>query len=203
MRTADATSANPESILVDLAVKQLFDQHFGGHLWTEVLFSPSADEPGLLAVYQNFYAAMARARLTGDASGPYPGMGTVHNGSTGSPTQLMLDMEIRKSQHALRTEISVNEDTVPYEEIVKRATDKDHFLHSDHTLSHWRELWNCDLLPLTVPAAAGDVSKEKAILDKCEERWRTNLERWEPPDMDEDRMKALQQVLKKAEAELL
>ncbi len=203
MRTADTTAVNPESIMIDLAVKQLFDECFGGHLWTEVLFSPSAAEPGLLAVYQNFYGAAARALLTGDPTAPYPGMGTLHNGSTGSPTQFMLDMEIRKSQFFVKNEIPVSDDTMPYDEMVERMRNKDHFLESDHTLSHWRELWNSDLLPLTVPASAGDVGTEKRILDKCDEMWRANVEKWEPPEIDDDKMKALQGLLKRAEQELL
>ena len=32
----------------------------------------------------------------------YPGMGTLANGGMGSPTQFMLDMEIRKSQFAMQ-----------------------------------------------------------------------------------------------------
>jgi len=203
MRTADTTAVNPESITVDLAVKQLFDECFGGHLWTEVLFSPSASEPGLLPVYQNWYGAASRAFLTGDPSAPYPGMGTLHNGSTGSPTQFMLDMEIRKSQFFVKKHIVTNDETVPYAEMVERINNNQHFLQSDHTMAHWRELWNSDLLPLTVPAAAGDVGKEQAILDKCENMWRANVATWEPPDIDDDKMKALNGVLKRAEQELM
>ena len=203
MRTADVTSANPEAIMIDLAVKQLFDECFGGHLWTEVFFSPSASEPGMLAVYQNFYAVGIRALLTGDATAPYPGMGTLHNGAVGSPTQFMLDMEIRKSQWAVRTGFEVNDDTVPYEEIVQRSNDGSDFLRSDHTLDRWRSLWNSDVLPLTVPSTSTDMNKEKGILDKCDEKWRANVEAWEPPAVDEDKMKALEGVLARAEKELL
>ncbi len=203
MRTADTTAANPESIIVDLAVKQLFDECFGGHLWTEVFFSPSAREPGLLATYQNFYGAAGRASLTGDAKTPYPGMGTLHNGALGSPTQFMLDMEIRKSQFFMKDEIAVNEDTVPYAEMVRRAAAKQPFLDTDHTLTHFRELWNSDLLPLTVPATAGGIGQEQKMLDRCEERWRANVEKWVPPEIDEDKLKALTKLQERAEKEFL
>ena len=203
MRTADTTAVNPESIIVDLAVKQLFDECLGGHLWTEVMFSPSASEPGLLPLYQNWYGSSSRAFLTGDPSAPYPGMGTLHNGSTGSPTQFMLDMEIRKSQFFVKKEIVADEETVPYEEMVERINSNEHFLQSDHTMAHWRELWNSELLPLTVPATAGDVGKENAILDRCEDMWRANVASWEPPAIDDDKMKALNEVLKRAEQELV
>ncbi len=203
MRTADTTAANPESIIVDLGVKQLFDECFGGHLWTEVFFSPSASEPGLLAVYQNFYGAAGCGFLTGDASTPYAGMGTLHNGSVGSPTQFMLDMEIRKSQFFMKNEIAVNDDTMPYEEMVQRAANKEPFLDSEHTFAHFRELWSSDLLPLTVPATAGGIGQEKKILDRCEEMWRANVEKWEPPEVDEDKMKALAELQERADKEFL
>lgn len=203
MRTADAASANPESITVDLAVKQLFDECFGGHLWTEVFFSPSASQPGLLAVYQNFYATMARARLTGDVSAPYPGMGTLHNGALGSPTQLMLDMEIRKSQFHVKNDIIVNGETLPYDEMVERAVSGKNFLQSDHTLDHWKELWNSSLLPLTVPANQGERGRENTILAECDEKWRANVEAWEAPEIDEAKMRELEEVLARAEKEFL
>jgi len=203
MKTADTTAANPESIIVDLAVKQLFDECFGGHLWTEVFFSPSVSEPGLLAVYQNFYGAAGRGVLTGDANTPYAGMGTLHNGAVGSPTQFMLDMEIRKSQFFMKDEIAVNADTMPYEEMVQRAANKEPFLDSEHTFAHFRELWNSDLLPLTVPATAGGIGQEKKMLDRCEEMWRANVEKWEPPEVDEDKMKALAELQERADREFL
>ncbi|MFP3904751.1 MAG: trimethylamine methyltransferase family protein, partial [Armatimonadota bacterium] len=203
MKTADTTSANPESILLDLAVKELFDECFGGHLWTEVFFSPAATEPGMLAVHQNYYAAMARAHITGDVTCPYPGMGTLDNGAVGSPTQFMLDMDIRKSQwHFARQTLETNEETVPFEQMLERARNKEHFLNSDHTMQHFRELWNSDILPLSVGSSSG-VNHEAAILDECEDRWRANLEAWEPPEIDDDTMQALQGVLNRAEQEFL
>lgn len=203
MRTADTTSANPESILVDLAVRELFDECFGGHLWTEVFFSPSATEPGLMAVHQNYYAAMARAQITGDITVPYPGMGTLDNGAVGSPTQFMLDMQIRKAQwHLSRQSVQVTEETVPFEDMLKRARERDHFLGTEHTMDHFRELYNSDVLPISV-GNMDAMNHESGILDECEDRWRANVEDWQPPVVDDDTMKALEDVLKRAKDELL
>jgi len=202
MRTADAASGGPENAMVIVGVRKLFEDHFGGHLWSEVYFSPSTNRPGLQAVYQNFFAAAAYARLTGDLAIPYPGMGTLDNGGVGSPTQLMLDLEIRKSQFALREQIEVSEETLRYEEVCQRIASGETFLTSDHTLDHFRSLWRSDLFPLTVPEAMSPGGDEKRILDLCEERWRANVERWTPPDLPADRLRALEGLLERAKAEL-
>ena len=201
MRTADAASAGPENVMVILGVKQLFDDHFGGHLWSEVYFSPSANRPGLQAVYQNFYAATCYARLCGNPDIPYPGMGTLDNGGVGSPAQFMLDMEIRKSQHALKEQLEVSEKTLVFDEIVERIDTGESFLTSDHTLDHFRDLWVSELFPLSLPEIA-DTGDEERILNLCEERWRANVARYEPPDFPEDTRRALEGVLDRASKEL-
>ena len=203
MRTANASSAGPETVMVDLAVKKLFDDCLGGHLWTEVFLSPSASHPGLQAVYENFYAASAYARLSGSSFVPYPGMGTLANGGTGSPTQFMLDMEIRKSQFQVQDQIPVTEDTLAFEQICEAISQGDSFLASEHTVSHFRELWRSELFPPTQPAPQDSGGDEKRILDECEQRWRANVARWEPPQWPADTTRALEDVLKRAEQELL
>ncbi len=202
MRTADAASAGPENIVVTMGVKRLFEEHFGGHLWTETYFSPSTNRPGLQAVYQNFDAAAGRARLSGDPDLPYPGMGTLDNGGVGSPTQLMLDLEIRRGQWALKDEVEVSDDTLIFAEICERVEGGETFLTSEHTLDHFRELWTSELFPLSMPetGAAGD---EARVLDMCEDRWRANVERWEPPELPEDTLRELNAVLADASDELL
>ena len=46
---------------------------------------------------------------------------------------------------------------------------------------------------------AGD---EKRILASCEERWRANVESYEPPDLPGDRLRDLQKLLDRASQEL-
>jgi len=203
MQTADAASAGPENVAVIVGVKKLFDDHFGGHLWAETYFSPSTNRPGLQAVYQNFFAGSAVARLTGDPDIPYPGMGTLDNGGVGSPAQFMLDMEIRKSQYAVQEEIEVSDGTLVFGDMCERVESGETFLISDHTLAHFRDIWSSELFPLTVPEAAGEGGDEKRVLDLCEDQWRANVAAWEPPDVDEDKMRQLERLEQEASAELL
>ena len=203
MRTADTASAGPENVAVVVGVKQLFEEQFGGHLWAETYFSPSTNHPGLQAVYQNFFAGAAFGRLTGNPDIPYPGMGTLDNGGVGSPTQLMLDMEIRKSQHAVEPEVDTSDEALVFDEICERVNAGETFLTSDHTLAHFRSLWGSELFPLTVPEAMAETGDEQRILAQCEEHWRANIEAYEPPDLPDDKLRALEALLERASEELV
>ena len=57
MKNGNVTYTGPEPAMVNIGVKELFDEFFGGHLWVEVFLSPYAKRPGLQAVYENFYGA--------------------------------------------------------------------------------------------------------------------------------------------------
>ena len=160
--------------------------------------SPSAQKPGLQVVFQNFFAAHNYARWIGNPGIPYPGTGLLHNAAVGSPTQFMLDMEIRKAQWWKR-DITVNDETIDFDEICQRTRDRTVFIDSDHTIAHFKELWGSSLFPTDDPFTGGAWDgSEKAILDKCEERWRANLAKWEPPQVSEDKLKAMDDVVARA-----
>ena len=200
MRNGNSTCSGPEPTLVNLAVKEMFDTFWGGHLWVEVYFSPFAKRPGLQAVCENYFGLWRYAKLLGDPTIPYPGMGTLNSGGTGSPTQFMLDMEIRKSQFAMNEAIVVDEEHLPLAEIREAVNENRDFLASEHTLRHCRELWTSPLF-LTDSLSRGWQGDEKAILDKSDQLWRENLGDYQPPRWPDDKIKALDDVLKRAKKE--
>jgi trimethylamine:corrinoid methyltransferase-like protein len=201
MRNGNSTSSGPEPTLVNLAVRELFDAWWGGHLWVEVYFSPYAKRPGLQAVCENYYGQWRCARLLGNPAIPYPGMGTLNCGGTGSPVQFMLDMEIRKSHFALKPDVATDEERLPFAEICEVVENNKDFLTSDHTLRHCRDLWTSPLFLTASPDCRGWAGDEKAILDKCHEMWRENLKKYEPPRWPDEKIKALDQVLARAKNE--
>ena len=201
MRNGNSTSSGPEPTLVNMAVRELFDAWWGGHLWVEVYFSPYAKRPGLQAVFENFYGLWRYSKLLGNPHIPYPGMGTLNSGGTGCPVQFMLDMEIRKSQFAAEAEISLDEEHLPFAEIREAVTTGESFLSSQHTARHCRELWNSPLFLTENPTAGGWGGDEKAILDKCNELWRENLKHYEPPQWPQEKLNALDDVLARAKKE--
>lgn len=195
MRTGNSVSTGPETTILSLAVKELFDTFWGGHLWVEVFFSPSIKEPGLMAVYENLYGVYRYSKLTGNPDIPYPGMGTLGEGGIGSPAQFILDMEIRKSQFALKNKITIDEETLPFEQICKITKERKEFLSSEHTLKHFRKLWSSNIFNFK----DGD---EKNILNKCDEIWRENLKNYQPPEWPREKIKALDDLLIRAKKEL-
>ncbi len=200
MRNGNSTCSGPEPTLVNLAVKELFDAFWGGQLWVEVYFSPFVKRPGLQAVCENYYGLWRYAKLLNEPSIPYPGMGTLNSGGTGSPTQFMLDMEIRRSQFAMGEEIAVDEEHLAFEEICEIVNNDGNFLTSEHTLRHCRDIWTSPLFR-TDNISQGWQGDEKAILDQCDRMWRDNLENYQPPQWPDEKIRALDDLLERAKRE--
>ena len=205
MRTGQPTYAGPEIHLVNLGVKEIFDEFFGGHCWVDVFFSPTVANPGLRAVYENFYGSAARARIGGKTDIPYIGVGTLGNGAVGSPTQLMLDIEIRRSQFLLKERIFVDEKELAYDEIADVVLEGKDFLGTALTLERCRDLWHSDILSAKEEISADEIAiSEKSILDACDEAWREKIRKnYQYRGLDREKRRALDEVLRKARQELL
>lgn len=201
MRNANNTASAPEPTMVNVAVRELFDAWWGGHLWVEVFFSTFAKRPGFQAMYENFNGQWRTSKLLGDPDIPYPGMGTLDNGGMGSVAQFMLDMDIRKSQFATKSKIAVDEESLHFDGVCQAVRDDSQFLSSEHTMDHFRQLWSSDLFLTESPGLGDWAGDEKAILDKCEQKWQENLKKWEPPQWPEETIKALDKVLAGAKKE--
>jgi trimethylamine:corrinoid methyltransferase-like protein len=197
MRNGNSTSFGPFNVQYSNAVRQLFRELWGGHCMVEVFFGPTAQRPGLQAVFENYYGTSCRKRWENDPGIPYAGMGILHNAGLGSPTQFMLDMEIRKAEYHYKPEIAVNDETLNWNEILEVIETNGNFLASEHTIRHIHDLWESPLFLSESPSSAWDGS-EKAILDKCEDMWRANLEKWEPPDWPGEKIREMEELLGRA-----
>ena len=205
MRTGEPTYSGPEIHLINLGVKEIFDEFYGGHCWVDVFFSPSVTNPGLKAVYENFFGSMARARLSGKTDIPYIGVGTLGNGAIGSPTQLMLDLEVRKSQFALKDRIDTSDRELPFDEIASAVLGGKGFLSTGLTRERCRKLWRSEILSARSGGEADkDAITERSILDACDEAWRENIRKsYRYAGLDKDKRNALHKLLEKARQELL
>lgn len=201
MRNANNAASMPHVTWANLATRELFNEWWGGQVWVESFFSPCAKLPGIQAVYENFYGRSIQAKLLQRTDITYPGMGTLNNGGLGSPTQFMLDLEIRKSLHAIKDSIVVDDETLVFDEICEVTRTDGNFMMSDHTLKHCRDLWNSQLFLTEDPEAGNWGGNEKVILDQCDEMWRENVKKWQPPTIDKDQQKAMEAVLAKAKKE--
>ena len=202
MRNGNSTTFGPAYTQYNNAVRQVFNDCWGGHCMVEVFFSTTCRKPGLQAVFENWYGTECRRRWDDDPNIPYAGMGTLHNGGLGSPTQFMLDMEIRKAGWSYKHEIEVSEETLDFDEVRQICRDKGSFLMSDHTLRHCRELWTSPLFRSDNPHGSDWDGSEKAILDQCDAMWRANLEKWEAPAWPDDKKRAIDALVARATTDL-
>lgn len=201
MRNGNSTTFGPYYAQYDNAVRQLFDEFWGGHCMVEVFFSPTSRKPGLQTVFENYYGTTCRRRWDKNADIPYAGMGTLFNGGLGSPTQFILDMEIRKAEWTYQQEILIDEEMLDFDEVVQVTKERGNFLASEHTIRHCRELWTSPLFRSDSPFEGDWDGSEKAILDKCDEIWRENLKKWQPPAFPTDKIKAMDKLLERAKKE--
>ena len=201
MHNGNSTTFGPTYTQLNNAVRQMFVAKWGGHCMVETFFSPTARKPGLQAVFENWYATGCRQRWERNTEIPYAGMGTLQNGGLGSPTQFMLDMEIRKAQWSYKHDIEVSDETLNFDEIVEVTEKQSNFLLSQHTVAHCHDLWLSRYFRSGDPMGGGWDGTEKAILDQCEEAWRANLARWEPPEWPQEKLKAMDELVARAKKE--
>ena len=95
----------------------------------------------------------------------------------------------------------MNDETIAWEDILKAVEGQSNFLESDHTLRHFRDLWIPELFRSDDPSTGPWDGSEAALLDTCEEMWRTNLSRWEPPEWPAEVTRALEELLARAKQE--
>lgn len=203
-RTANTSCTMPECAAVNLCVKDLFDTFWGGKLWVETFMGPTAKKPGLMAVCENMIGSYSRSFINMDFDRPYPLFGVLDRGGIGSPTQAILDIEIRKVQFYLKNNISFSS-SMPWEEFKDMVDNAKEYLDSDYTLAHFREKFESKIFLSSEPQAGGWDGTEKAILDKCDDIWRNNIkDNYKAPVLvDDEKKKELQKLLKKAKEELL
>jgi trimethylamine--corrinoid protein Co-methyltransferase len=200
MASGNAAMNAPESALLDATVKELFDGAFGGHVSAHVRYAPTAKVPGLQAVAENYFGALACSRLL-DTPPTYAGNGNLDMGGVGSPVQAMLDIEILKSLDWLDAGPGTCPERMSLEELSAVVRAGGNFLNAEHTLRNYRTVWSPKVFLRHQPGLEWD-GTERALLDRCNAQWRDNLSRYEPPDWGDSIVPALDGVLARAQTEL-
>ncbi len=132
------------------------------------------------------------------------GIGTVghlENAVTFSPQQLLIDNEIFRYMRRALQPIEVNEETLALD-IIQEIGIGGNYIQSDHTLKHFREeLFLSDLFETMSWAAAheqGLQGMESKALEMAQAIWHQEPE----PVIEEDKIKAIDKVVAKAEQAL-
>ncbi len=202
MRTADVTSATVESSLANIGVKELFNAFFGGHIRVDTFFTPAARKPGIQAVVESLGGMHRNMRLQGSTVFNYPGVGTIGNGGVGSPTQAVLDIEIKKALF-VPEEVCVSDETVPYDLIRESIETGENMIGSEHTIAHFREMFSSPLFRTDDPTTGLWKADENAILDEADQMWREQMKGYQPVERTADWVRELDGIVASARKELL
>jgi trimethylamine:corrinoid methyltransferase-like protein len=202
MRTGRVLFSTPESILIDCAMYQYFYQMYGMRIGLCIGYT-DAKVPGMQAIHDKMLKALAYGLFTDEIGGQ---SGTLEAGNTYSPTQQVIDLELNREIAQLARGMEVSDDTLGLDEIERFALDASQsFMAMDHTLRHWREaLWSPILMDRTAYRdPAEEIRKERQIVERAEARWREALARYEPPALDQGKLRAAEEVAARAKRDLL
>ncbi|MCL6429327.1 MAG: trimethylamine methyltransferase family protein [Anaerolineae bacterium] len=202
MRTTRVLFSTPESILIDCALYQYFYRLYGIRIGLCAGYT-DAKVPSMQAINDKMLKALAYGLFTDHLGGQ---TGTLEAGNVYSPTQQVIDLELNRQIAQLARGMEVNDGTLALDEIERFARDdRQSFLLMDHTVDHWRDaLWLPTLMDRTsFDSPEAERIKERQIVERAEARWREALARYEPPALDDYKVKAAEKVLASARKVLL
>ena len=201
MRNGSVLFSTPETILVDSAMHQFFREVYGIGIGLCIGYT-DAKVPGMQALNDKLLKALGYGWFTDHVAGQ---SGTLAAGNAYSPTQQVLDLEINRQIAQLAKGIDVNEQTLAADLVEQLASDPDGvFLDQEHTLRHWRDqLWMPRLLDRLGDYDAKPADNDAAVLARAEQTWRDALASYVQPDMDADKVRAIDEIVRRAKADLL
>jgi trimethylamine---corrinoid protein Co-methyltransferase len=203
MRTMRACFGTPECALQDALIRLVFEQEFGGGIGISGPGYTDAQVPGLQCVYEKMSKGMTIQAVCG-----YPlhvgNPGIVDAGRTFSPVQFMLDLDVDRSLWQFDHGVAVNDETLGLEAVWESGLQSGSgYVCAEHTLRHYRsDVWYPRLIDRRTDLAQGG-GDEAGILARAEEAWRAAVARYEQPEMDPAKVRALNEVVERARRELL
>ena len=192
----------PGAILADAAVHQLFRFRYGLVVNVDPAYV-EAKCPGIQAAHMRTYRQMAFAQM---ASLSLP-LGLLDNGSTFSPTQAMLDLDVSRAQYKLARGFEVTDETLCVDLINElRFCEDGTYLESNHTLRHFREVaWDTTLMDRGYRRTdrLDPQEEDRDLLDRADRAWRDVLAEHEPIEVDPRFADEIDRIVESAKRELL
>lgn len=203
MSSLQGVFSGPESILQDLMVHELFARLYGA----KINFCPNytdAKLPGTQCVLERVMKYFATA-YTGDTS-------YVENFSLGhlltctvhSPTQMMIDLELGRAMHHFfchKQNVSISDALAEVKEVF--AENEDSFMLTDNTIDYFRENFYSYIMDHDAWKDSELLAHEKQIISEANARYSSLLASYTQPEIDTNVLKALDEIIKSAERNLL
>ncbi|MDP6776286.1 MAG: trimethylamine methyltransferase family protein [Candidatus Latescibacteria bacterium] len=185
----------PDAMMRNFALREFMRR------WTGISVGAGGGEycpakvPGPYAALEKAHAAMTVAAFTGR----HPGVGSGHldGGLVVSPVQLLLDREMAECLGQLEGPIDASEDAIGLEGILDVGhAARGNYMGTDHTYRHFRSsLWLPQLLER---AGWSGAETEEQVVRRAQDRVNDLIASYHKPDVDEDMLARLRQVIDRA-----
>jgi len=179
--------------------KRLYDVSLGVERKASYI---NAKVPGLQATYERTFKQMALAAATG-MLGMH--LGSLDGAAILSPEQAMIDLDLNRGLWEFYRGIQINDDTLALDEIdtVGIGAGKT-YMDTDHTFAHFREaLWMPKLLDVSMWHDGEEADRERQMLKKANKQWKDYLANWKQPDVNEDLVAEIHEVVERAKREIV
>ena len=204
MAAGNVAFCSPETMLQDVGCVEFFRRRCGGGVGVAGGSDyTSAKVPGLQAAFEKTVEAMGIAMYTGRPM--RMGSGLLESGKTFSPQQFILDQELGSFLWAMERGVEVSEDTLALEAVasVGSGIGASH-LETEHTLRHFRDLWQPRLLDRAVRKDdAWEAQADRRLLERATRRFHDVLAQYRPPEVDREMLRRVRTVVDRARNELL
>jgi trimethylamine--corrinoid protein Co-methyltransferase len=202
MRTMSACFGSPEAILQNVATCNAALRLYGIHPWPIVSYT-DCKHPGLQAAFNKMFGLLCAPFYHGRGIGTD---GLLSAGQDYSPVQQMLDMEMQKAVDRYWGHFEVSEETLATDlvlDMMKRANTN--FLNTDHTFAHYLgEQWYPKWLDRTPWQRTGtELGAEAQMLKRIDAYCKDAVGRYEPPAIDQAKIRELERIYAAAEKRLL
>ena len=192
MRTMEACFASPEAVIQDAGVIQIFEEFFGGGLWSGTSWI-DAKAPGLQATFEKTYKQLGAG--VGMGRGVSLHAGLLDAGTTFCGTQAVLDLDLNEALWRYQRGAEVDAAATALE-LIEEVGIGGSYLEHAHTLRHFREAWYPKVLDRRVwRAEEPRAGSEEQLLRRSDERWRAAAAAYEPLELDSEKVRAIDEVV--------
>ena len=197
MGTGAASFAAPEALLQDAGLAQLYDDRYGQDLAIGTGYI-DAKYPGAQALAEKALK-MEWAARQGRFNFP---VGLLAGGKRFSPVQAVLELELAGCIRRLADGLDVSRDSLAADLIAEVGIGGE-FVSHEHTLDHFRRnLWLPELWDRRTPSIP-ETERRADLTEAAREKLRAVWSRDDLYRIDEDRSRAIDEVVARAERELL
>ena len=192
MGTGAASFSSPEALLQDAGLAQLYDHYYGQDLGIGTGYI-DAKYPGVQSLAEKALKMDAAAR-GGRFNFP---VGLLAGGKRFCPEQAVLELEVAECLNRLYQGIDVSEDSLAVDIIDKIGIAGEYF-SDDHTLMNFRNLWLPKIWDHKNPDTF-EIEQQSDMLDAAGQKIQQIWSRDDLYKIDDDRAKAIDEVVARAE----